>query len=489
MPAVHAAPAWGARLRALVIAAGSRLVPYEVISALGAGGMGEVYRAKDTRVDRLVALKVLPEELFEDEDGRARFEREARTLASLNHPGIAILYSFEEVSGRHLLAMELVEGEGLDQKIATGFLPLDESLSFAKQIAEALEAAHERGIVHRDLKPANVKVTEDGRVKLLDFGLAKAFEGEKVSSKGGSAGGLTQSPTLTARATAAGMILGTAAYMSPEQARGKSLDKRADVWAFGCVLFEMLTGKRAFEGETVSDTLAAILRGEADFALLPPATPPRHRRRAPRPRRDCRRKRIRPITLRRKDRIAQPHCRSERFGGVRAREQEGSLFLVVDCGRVCGRCGCVRSPCAARSRPRSPAPPRPGADRLGQGLVSRGLPGREARRLRLRPRRPAAYLAQADAGRRRTAADVGSGRPAAFLAGRKLSSVRQARRRRLLALQGGRPRGGAAAARRQRRRRNLFVRRTAARVGPRSEGGRAPGLDAHGGFGRRRGRP
>ena len=275
MPAVHAAPAWGARLRALVIAAGSRLGPYEVISALGAGGMGEVYRAKDTRVDRLVALKVLPEELFEDEDRRARFEREARTLASLNHPGIAILYSFEEVSGRHLLAMELVEGEGLDQKIATGFLPLDESLSFAKQIAEALEAAHERGIVHRDLKPANVKVTEDGRVKLLDFGLAKAFEGEKVSSKGGSAGGLTQSPTLTARATAAGMILGTAAYMSPEQARGKSLDKRADVWAFGCVLFEMLTGKRAFEGETVSDTLAAILRGEADFALLPPATPPR----------------------------------------------------------------------------------------------------------------------------------------------------------------------------------------------------------------------
>src|ERR1017187_6976024 len=275
MPDVHAAPASGARLRALVIAAGSRLGPYEVISALGAGGMGEVYRAKDTRVDRLVALKVLPEELFEDEDRRARFEREARTLASLNHPGIAILYSFEEVSGRHLLAMELVEGEGLDQKIATGFLPLDESLSFAKQIAEALEGAHERGIVHRDLKPANVKVTEDGRVKLLDFGLAKAFEGEKVSSKGGSAGGLTQSPTLTARATAAGMILGTAAYMSPEQARGKSLDKRADVWAFGCVLFEMLTGKRAFEGETVSDTLAAILRGEADFALLPPATPPR----------------------------------------------------------------------------------------------------------------------------------------------------------------------------------------------------------------------
>jgi len=241
-----------------------------VLSALGAGGMGEVYRAKDTRVDRTVALKVLPEEFFEDEDRRARFGREARTLASLNHPGIAILFAFEEVSGRHLLAMELVEGDGLESKIASGPLPLEESLSYAKQIAEALEAAHEKGVIHRDLKPANVKVTPDGRVKLLDFGLAKIFEGDGGT---GSAPSVTHSPTLTARATAAGMILGTAAYMSPEQARGKPVDKRTDVWAFGCVLFEMLTGRRAFEGETVSDTLAAILMKEPDWAALPEQTP------------------------------------------------------------------------------------------------------------------------------------------------------------------------------------------------------------------------
>ena len=253
-----------------MLSAGIRLGPYEILSPLGAGGMGEVYRATDTRVDRPVALKVLPEEFFEDEDRRARFGREARTLASLNHPGIAILYSFEEISGRHVLAMELVEGEGLDTKIAAGPLPLEESLSYAKQIAEALEAAHEKGIVHRDLKPANVKVTPDGRVKLLDFGLAKILEGDGGS---GSTPSVTHSPTLTARATAAGMILGTAAYMSPEQARGKPVDKRTDVWAFGCVLYEMLAGHRAFEGETVSDTLVAVLMKEPDWAALPEQTP------------------------------------------------------------------------------------------------------------------------------------------------------------------------------------------------------------------------
>lgn len=232
--------------------------------------MGEVYRAKDTRVDRTVALKVLPEEFFEDEDRRVRFGREARTLASLNHPGIAILFAFEEVSGRHLLAMELVEGDGLESKIASGPLSLEDSLSYAKQIAEALEAAHEKGVVHRDLKPANVKVTPEGRVKLLDFGLAKIFEGDGGT---GSSPSVTHSPTLTARATAAGVILGTAAYMSPEQARGKPLDKRTDVWAFGCVLYEMLTGKRAFEGETVSDTLAAVLMKEPDWSALPAGLP------------------------------------------------------------------------------------------------------------------------------------------------------------------------------------------------------------------------
>ncbi|MEO8055445.1 MAG: protein kinase [Acidobacteriota bacterium] len=259
----------------MTISSGTRLGPYEVLSPLGAGGMGEVYRAKDTRLAREVAVKVLPEEFFEGEERRQRFEREARLLAALNHPGIAAIYSFEEIpsssssSSRHLLVMELVEGDDLAVRVARGPLSLEESLSFAKQIAEALEAAHEKGIVHRDLKPANVKITPDGRVKLLDFGLAKIFESEATVSNPS----ISYSPTLTARGTAAGVILGTAAYMSPEQARGKPVDKRTDVWAFGCVLFEMLTGKKAFEGETVSDTLAAILRGEPDWAALPEQTP------------------------------------------------------------------------------------------------------------------------------------------------------------------------------------------------------------------------
>ena len=234
--------------------------------------MGEVYRARDTKLQRDVAVKVLPEEFFEDKDRVARFEREARALAALNHPGIAAIHSFEEVSGRHLLVMELAEGEGLDSRIRDGALPLEEALAIARQIAEALEAAHEKGIVHRDLKPANVKVTEDGKVKLLDFGLAKALEGDPGTS---GAPQMTQSPTLTARATAAGMILGTAAYMSPEQARGKAVDKRADVWAFGAVLYEMLTGRRAFDGETVSDTLAAVLKEDPDWSKLPEQTPGR----------------------------------------------------------------------------------------------------------------------------------------------------------------------------------------------------------------------
>ncbi|HQQ76667.1 MAG TPA: protein kinase, partial [Thermoanaerobaculia bacterium] len=238
--------------------------------------MGEVYRARDPRLARDVAIKVLPEEFFEGEERRQRFEREARLLAALNHPGIAAIYSFEEIpsfsspSSRHVLVMELVEGDDLAVRLSSGPLPLDESLSLARQIAEALEAAHDKGIVHRDLKPANVKVTPEGRVKLLDFGLAKVFEGDAGP---GSAPSVTHSPTLTARATAAGVILGTAAYMSPEQARGKPLDKRTDVWAFGCVLFEMLTGKRAFDGETVTDVLAAVLTKEPDWAALPAQTP------------------------------------------------------------------------------------------------------------------------------------------------------------------------------------------------------------------------
>src|SRR5512132_586537 len=264
----------------MTIAAGARLGPYEILSPIGAGGMGEVYRAKDPRLAREVAIKVLPEEFFEGEERRQRLEREARLLASLNHPNIAGIYSFEEIpssstsSTRHILVMELVDGEDLAQRISSGPLPLEESLSYAKQIAEALEAAHEKGIVHRDLKPANVKVTPDGRVKLLDFGLAKMFEGDGAS---GSSAAVTHSPTRTARAPAAGVILGTAAYMSPEQARGRPVDKRTDVWAFGCVLFEMLSGHRAFSGETPSDALAAILTEEPDWSALPASTPARVR--------------------------------------------------------------------------------------------------------------------------------------------------------------------------------------------------------------------
>jgi eukaryotic-like serine/threonine-protein kinase len=253
----------------MAILPGRRLGPYEILSAIGAGGMGEVYKARDSKLGREVALKVLPAAFAADAERMARFDREARLLAALNHPGIAAIYSFEEVPGRHLLVMELAEGESLDKRIASGPLPLEECLSYARQIAEALEAAHEKGIVHRDLKPANVVVSSEGKVKLLDFGLAKAFENDA-----GSSPEISASPTLTARATAAGVILGTAAYMSPEQARGKAVDKRADVWAFGVVLFEMLTGKRLFQGETVSDTLAAVLRDPVDFGTLPPATPP-----------------------------------------------------------------------------------------------------------------------------------------------------------------------------------------------------------------------
>jgi eukaryotic-like serine/threonine-protein kinase len=256
----------------LTLVPGARLGPYEIVSPLGAGGMGEVYRAKDPRLNRDVALKVLPEEFLEGEERRARFEREARLLAALNHPGIAAVYSFEEVpssspaSSRHVLVMELVEGDGLDARIASGSVSLEESLLFARQIAEALAAAHAKGIVHRDLKPANVKVTPEGRVKLLDFGLAKTVEPRGAPDR-------SSSPTRSAGPTAAGTVLGTAPYMAPEQARGFDVDARVDVWALGCVLYEMLAGRRAFGGETVADTLAAILTKEPDRALLPEGTP------------------------------------------------------------------------------------------------------------------------------------------------------------------------------------------------------------------------
>jgi serine/threonine-protein kinase len=243
--------------------------------------MGEVYRATDVKLGRDVALKLLPEAFASDPERLARFEREAKLLASLNHPGIAHLYGFESVKlasgvAAHVLVMELAEGEELGERLKGGPIPVDEAIALARQMAEALEAAHEKGIVHRDLKPANLKLTADGRVKVLDFGLAKAWAGE--SSGASSSADFSRSPTLAHSSTAAGLILGTAAYMSPEQARGKAVDKRADIWAFGVVLFEMLTGRKLFEGETVTDVLAAVVRQEIDWQALPAATPPLLRR-------------------------------------------------------------------------------------------------------------------------------------------------------------------------------------------------------------------
>jgi len=246
---------------------GKTLGIYRVTGPLGVGGMGEVWRARDTKLDREVALKLLPGSFAGDAERHARFEREAKVLASLNHPNIATLYELAHLDGHHVLVMELVEGEGLDEQIARGPMPLDEAMSIAVQIAEALEAAHERGIVHRDLKPANVRVRADGAIKVLDFGLAKSWSEETTAAN------IRLSPTITSHHTRDGLILGTAAYMSPEQARGKPVDKRADIWAFGVVLYEMLTGRQPFAGETVSDVLAAVLRAEPDWTALPADTP------------------------------------------------------------------------------------------------------------------------------------------------------------------------------------------------------------------------
>ncbi len=249
------------------LAPGTKLGPYEVVAPLGAGGMGEVYRARDTRLGREVALKVVGDAMSAEPDRLPRLAREAQLLASLNHPNIAALYGVEEAGGSLALVMELVEGRTLAERIAQGRLAPDEAIPIARQIAEALEYAHEHGIVHRDLKPANVKLLPDGGVKVLDFGLAKALAVEAA------AGSALTSPTLTAAATRMGVIMGTAAYMSPEQAKGKAVDRRSDIWSFGCVLYEMLAGKLAFGGETVTDTLAAVVRGDPDWAALPPDLP------------------------------------------------------------------------------------------------------------------------------------------------------------------------------------------------------------------------
>jgi serine/threonine-protein kinase len=240
---------------------------YRVISQLGQGGMGKVYRAEDTSLSRHVAIKVLPAEFARDPERLARFEREARLLAALNHPNIASIHGIEGSEGKRFLVLELAEGETLRDRLDKGPLPVEEALETCRQIAEGLEAAHEKGIVHRDLKPGNVMITPDGKIKILDFGLAKAYRGETTGVD------IEKSPTITAHMTEPGVILGTAAYMSPEQARGRPADRRADVWALGCILYECLAGKRAFEGDTISDTLAQVLKGEPDWAALPAATP------------------------------------------------------------------------------------------------------------------------------------------------------------------------------------------------------------------------
>ena len=255
------------------IPTGTRLGPYEIAGPLGSGGMGEVYRATDSRLKRQVAIKILPGGLASDPDRLARFQREAEVLASLNHPHIAAVYGFEDAQGSKALVMELIEGPTLADRIAEAPIPIDEALSIARQIAEALEAAHEQGIIHRDLKPANIKVREDGTVKVLDFGLAKLSDAAGTGRA--ELGDPSQSPTITAAAaTGLGVILGTAAYMSPEQARGRPVDKRTDVWAFGAVLYEMLTRRRAFEGEDVTETMAAVVKSTPDWAALPADVPP-----------------------------------------------------------------------------------------------------------------------------------------------------------------------------------------------------------------------
>src|SRR5262245_53815763 len=246
----------------MALTIGVQLGSYEITALLGKGGMGEVYRARDLKLKREVAIKILPEEFSLDAVRVSRFQREAEVLASLNHPNIAAIYDLAEASGTRFLVLELVEGETLADRIANGPIPVEEALSIAVQICEALEAAHERGIIHRDLKPANVKLTPDNKVKVLDFGLAKAIANAPANAT------LSNSPTLLS-GTMGGMLVGTASYMSPEQARGENTDTRSDIFSFGCCLYQMLTGRQGFKGRTVSDILASVLARELDFTLIP----------------------------------------------------------------------------------------------------------------------------------------------------------------------------------------------------------------------------
>jgi eukaryotic-like serine/threonine-protein kinase len=257
------------RATSMAIEIGQQLGSYEITALLGKGGMGEVYRARDTRLNRDIAIKVLPDVFANDPERIARFHREAQSVAALNHPNIAAIYDLEEVDGAKFLVLELVEGDTLADVLQRGPLPVNETLNIAHQICEALEAAHEKGVIHRDLKPANVKMTPEGKVKVLDFGLAKALDSVPASQN------LSYSPTLTLAGTQAGVILGTAAYMSPEQAKGFNTDQRSDIFSFGCVLYEMLTGRATFDGDTVSEVLASVLKSEPDLNLLPKDLNPR----------------------------------------------------------------------------------------------------------------------------------------------------------------------------------------------------------------------
>jgi serine/threonine protein kinase len=343
---------------------GTRLGSYEVIAQIGVGGMGEVYRATDSNLKRSVAIKVLPASVAGNAD-LARFQREAEVLAALNHPNIAAIYGLERGPKVTALVMELVEGEDLSQRIARGAMPVDEALPIAKQIAEALEAAHEQGVIHRDLKPANIKVRPDGTVKVLDFGLAKALDQSPASSPQTPAPGLSMSPTITSPAmTAMGIILGTAAYMAPEQAKGKSADKRADIWAFGVLLYEMLTGHRAFTGDDVSDVLVAVLSKNVNLNALrrhaaaaprdrqglsgprSTAAPARHRGRAHHPRQDHRRR----ARGRSRERCAICRC-----PGVVARPAVGTRLRFRDgCGGDADLVGSVARGKTGRSTACSP---------------------------------------------------------------------------------------------------------------------------------------